>query len=270
MSDLRDTEHQKLCQQQLVRAAPSAVAAVSVAICLTTGAIGAPKNPDLRTDYGQFVHQAQIGSKTRNWIDCGRLAEADIRAQNGVWTPSPEMKALIGKPLPEFASDLQWVNCKPLKLSDLRGHPVFIRFWYFECPMCIASAPLLVELHKDYRPKGLVVIGIHHSKTTRGNTKEEIAAAAKRLGYEFPIAIDNSWNTLDAMWPKTDSRAFSSASFLLDQKGIVVWGHDLGRLQQGSSAANSLQAAIQKVIEKDVASTKGKDTAANNAHQHSH
>lgn len=193
--------------------------------------------------------QHQIGAKT--YVDCGRAAEGDLRipATSGPWKHSLEIQALIGTPAPEFAKDLQWVNCQPLAISELRGHPVFIRFWFRNCSMCVSSAPLMNELQEKYAKDGLVVIGIHHSKTTNGDTVQEVTKAADALGYKYPIAIDNSWNTIERFWIHSSARAYSSASFLVDKNGIIVWGHDLGRLEKGTPAAISLHDAIHKQLD---------------------
>jgi peroxiredoxin len=192
--------------------------------------------------------QHQIGAKTYN--DCGRAAEADMRtpATGAVWKPSKEILSLIGTAAPEFASDLQWVNCKPMTMAQLRGHPVFIRFWYRNCDMCVASSPLMNELESKYAKDGLVVIGIHHAKTTKGDSVEEVAKAAADLGYKNPIAIDNSWNTIEKFWIHSAARAYSSASFLIDKNGVIVWGHDLGRLEKGTPASASLHQKINRLL----------------------
>lgn len=192
--------------------------------------------------------QHQIGAKT--YTDCGRMAEADMRmpATDGTWKPSTEIRELIGTAVPEFDKDLQWVNCQPMTMAQLRGHPVFIRFWYRNCPMCISSAPMMNELQDKYAKDGLVVIGIHHSKTIKGDTVEEVDKAAADLGFKFPIAIDNSWSTIEKFWIHSTSRAYSSASFLIDKNGIIVWGHDLGRLEKDTPASASLHEEIDKLL----------------------
>jgi hypothetical protein len=93
-----------------------------------------------------------------------------------------------------------------------------------------------------------VVIGIHHAKTTRGDSIKEVAAAATKSGFEFPVAIDNSWNTVNRFWIRGTAREYSSASLLIDQNGVIVWGHDLGRLEPNTPAAASLHAAISKLL----------------------
>ncbi len=195
--------------------------------------------------------QHQVGAKI--YTDCGNSADAELRlpASGAVWEPSKEIRALIGTPAPEFARDLQWVNCPAMTMAQLRGHPVFVRFWYRNCKMCDVSAPMMNELQDKYAKDGLVVIGIHHSKTVGGDKPESVAKAALDLGYKFPVAMDNSWNTIGKFWIHGTQRAYSSASFLIDKNGTIVWGHDLGRLESGSPAAVSLESAIDKLLAKD-------------------
>lgn len=195
--------------------------------------------------------QGQIGGKTRGYSDCGRAAEGDLNAHEGSkgsWKTSPEINELIGSAAPEFADDLKWINSDPLTMSKLQGHPIFIRFWNRDCRMCMASGPLMNELYDDYAKDGLVVIGVHHSKSTRADTIEEVASAASSLNYKFPVALDNSWNTISRFWIHSSARNYSSASFLINKDGTIVWGHDLGRLEKGSPAALSLHTAIRKLI----------------------
>lgn len=45
------------------------------------------------------------------------------------------------------------------KMPDLKGRPVVMFFWAHWCPDCKAQAPILAELERDYRDKGLLVIG---------------------------------------------------------------------------------------------------------------
>jgi len=198
-----------------------------------------------------LTEQGLFGAKTRGYSDCGRAAEADLHlpAKSNTYTPSEAVAALIGTQAPEFADDLKWANCQPLSMAKLRGHPVFIRFWYRDCPMCQASAPLMNALYDQYNKEGLVVIGIHHSKTSTGDTIAQVTAAAQKEGFQFPIAIDNSWNTIGRFWIHSKAREYSSASFLIDKNGIIVWGHDLGRLEKDTPAATSLHEAVRKTLE---------------------
>jgi cytochrome c biogenesis protein CcmG, thiol:disulfide interchange protein DsbE len=48
----------------------------------------------------------------------------------------------------------------PLSLTALRGHAVVLNFWASWCIPCRAEAPQLEAVWREFRPKGLVVVGV--------------------------------------------------------------------------------------------------------------
>src|SRR5689334_17941417 len=71
---------------------------------------------------------------------------------------------LLGRPAPPWQAG-RWFNSPPLALADLRGKVVLVR-WFMSprCPLCSATAPALNQLWREYRDRGLVVIGMYHHK----------------------------------------------------------------------------------------------------------
>jgi thiol-disulfide isomerase/thioredoxin len=68
-------------------------------------------------------------------------------------------KALLGKPAPDFKGEF-CLNGKPIKLSDLKGKVVLLDFWAVWCGPCVATFPHLREWHKEYKDKGLELVGV--------------------------------------------------------------------------------------------------------------
>jgi thiol-disulfide isomerase/thioredoxin len=66
---------------------------------------------------------------------------------------------LIGKPAPEIADGFA-LNGKAVKLADLKGKVVMIDFWAVWCGPCVATFPHLRELNKEYKDKGLEIVGL--------------------------------------------------------------------------------------------------------------
>lgn len=70
------------------------------------------------------------------------------------------LPSLKGKPAPELKGVVGWKGEK-VRLADLKGKYVLLEFWGYWCGPCVASMPVLFELHDRFKDKGLAVIGIH-------------------------------------------------------------------------------------------------------------
>ncbi len=131
----------------------------------------------------------------------------------------------LGAAAPAFAVD-GWIGDDPGDIDALRGRVVLVRFWTDTCPYCRASAPALVELDRDYADRGLVVLAIHHPKPRGVATdREEVARIARAWGFRFPVGLDGQWRTIDAWWLDSGERAATSATLVVDKRGIIRWVH---------------------------------------------
>ncbi len=89
---------------------------------------------------------------------------------------------LIGTEAPSWEG-AEWLTTEPLRLEDLRGKVVLVRWWTDTCPYCSRSAPALNEFHARYAQRGLIVIGMYHPKPIdRPITASEIREAAQERG----------------------------------------------------------------------------------------
>jgi peroxiredoxin len=132
---------------------------------------------------------------------------------------------LIGTKAPGWEG-AEWLNTEPLRLEDLRGKVVLVRWWTDTCPYCRRSAPALNEFHARYARRGLIVIGMYHPKPIdRSITASEIREAAQERGFGFPIAIDRGWSVLRHWWLDGGSRSATSVSFLIDRHGVIRYIH---------------------------------------------
>jgi len=179
--------------------------------------------------------------------DFVRAAEGESTNGNE-WKPS-EGAELIGTAAPPWRG-LQWIQGGPLRLEDLMGKVVLVRFWLVGCHYCLHSAPALNEFYEKYQKKGLVVVGIHHPKSSRTRDPEVVRSAVGLLGFKFPIALDNGWDALRSYWLNGGKRSFTSVSFLIDKSGVIRFVHDGGEYYRSKSdaKANSAYEAIDKKI----------------------
>jgi thiol-disulfide isomerase/thioredoxin len=105
-----------------------------------------------------------------------------------------------------------------LSSETLAGKPHLLYFWFTNCPPCMKTSPLLVELHKQYAPKGFEIVGINADKVLELEyTDDDRAAYVKKMGINFPLAH---------MTPELQA-AYGQVSvyptlFLVDKKGTII------------------------------------------------
>lgn len=173
---------------------------------------------------------------------------------------SSASSASVASPAPQDGSDLvgtapgeweatRWRNSPPLTLAGLRGKVVLARWWTAGCPYCEATAPALRDFDRNYRDRGLVVIGFYHHKDDGPLDEALVDRTAAKYGFTFPLAVDPDWHTLDRWWqPAAKKRAFTSVSFLLDRRGRIRHVHPGGEYAKGEPAFDAMKAAIETLL----------------------
>ncbi len=123
-------------------------------------------------------------------------------------------------PAPELQNTI-WLNtASPLRLADLRGKVVIVEMWTFDCINCQHVIPSLKDWYGKYKDQGLVIIGNHFPEFPAERDLNNLKAAVKNYGIEYPIAQDNDGATWSAYnnnyWP---------ALYLIDKQGHIRYVH---------------------------------------------
>jgi peroxiredoxin len=164
--------------------------------------------------------------------------------------------AVVGKPAAEWGPHA-WVQGGPLSLADLRGKVVLVRFFMSaECPYCRGTAPSLNELHREFASQGLVVVGMFTPKPRpRPTSVEEVRDHVQAYSFRFPVAVDDEWTALRALWlDRVPDAAFTSSSLLIDKHGVVRHVHPGGTFAKGGTDPQArrdyeaLHAAIERLL----------------------
>ena len=90
--------------------------------------------------------------------------------QTGQKSPSLALKDLQGR---------------TLRLNDYKGKVVLINFWATWCPPCRAEMPDLIKMQREYRGRGLQVIGVTYPPQTAGEVRRFI----RKLRVNYPVAL---------------------------------------------------------------------------------
>jgi peroxiredoxin len=154
--------------------------------------------------------------------------------------------SLVGTRPPEWRPTL-WLNSPPLRLADLRGKVVLVRWWTADCPFCAISAPALGKLDAAYRERGVVVVGMYHHKGQAPFDPATYRRTAKKLRFTFPLAFDPEWRTLHS-WLRGTSTGFTSVTFLLDQTGVVRYVHPGGGIVEGDDGYARIRQTIEDLL----------------------
>jgi cytochrome c biogenesis protein CcmG/thiol:disulfide interchange protein DsbE len=94
--------------------------------------------------------------------------------------PSP----LLGRPAAAFS--LATFAGPPVSLESLRGKVVLLNFWASWCvPACYDEAPALERTWRDYKDKGVVVVGVDIQ-----DSEEAARKFLAKFGHTFPNAPD--------------------------------------------------------------------------------
>lgn len=139
--------------------------------------------------------------------------------------------ARVGSIAPDFV--LKDVSTGQLvRLSALRGSPVWINFWASWCEACQVEMPQIKKAYDRYKDKGLVVLGVDVQESP-----EDVLKYTKAGGYNWTFVIDADGTLLERY----------------QVNGIPMhWfvGRD-GTLQAaalGSMPEDTLQANIEKIL----------------------
>jgi thiol-disulfide isomerase/thioredoxin len=107
--------------------------------------------------------------------------------------------------IPNFDGATGWVNSPPLTPDDLRGKTVLVDFFEYTCINCLRTLPYLKEWYKRYHKYGFEIISVQTPEFGFSGSRENVEAAARRLGITWPIVIDANnaiWNRYhNSSWP---------------------------------------------------------------------
>lgn len=119
----------------------------------------------------------------------------------------PKVGLGIGNQAPDFTITMD--DGKTIKLSELKGQPVFLNFWATWCPPCKKEMPDIQKISKESR--SVRIIGV--------NVKEnpmQVRSFLNSNGYTFPVGYDTKGD-IAALYMATGI----PTSYAIDTNGII-------------------------------------------------
>jgi thiol-disulfide isomerase/thioredoxin len=139
----------------------------------------------------------------------------------------------VGDPAPKLQTG-KWIQGEPVKSFE-KGKAYLVEFWATWCPPCRTSIPHLNEIHKKFKDKGLVVIGMDCWE----RDESLVAPFVKKMGDKmtYRVALDdktsNKKGQMAQTWMDAAGRDGIPSAFLVDTQGKIAWiGHPMELKEQ--------------------------------------
>jgi thiol-disulfide isomerase/thioredoxin len=131
-----------------------------------------------------------------------------------------ESQLKVGSPAPSVK--VEWANGKVESIAD-PSKTYVVEFWATWCQPCLKSIPHLNELHKKYRNKGLVIIGV--SDEPMSKVKPFVRARGESMAYN--VGADSPEKETTKAWREAAKQDGIPCAFVVRDSKIVWIGHPL-------------------------------------------
>ena len=123
--------------------------------------------------------------------------------------------------------------------QQVAGQPHLLYFWFTNCPPCLKTAPLLVELYKKYSPRGFKIIAVNADKLLELPYDDKVRTAyVKETGINFTTATLNA--TMQQIYGGVN---VFPTMFFVDKRGTIV--KQFVNFQEKPALEGAIQAALK-------------------------
>ena len=171
---------------------------------------------DLDTRRGKTMAQKfEDGVAYRSIITLAIMGTLAIIIAGLLRPNSPQATSTIalqaGSTAPNFT--LTTPGGKRISLSDYRGKPVMLNFWYATCPGCLTEIPGIQKFYATQHTAGkdAVILGMNIL-----DNAQTVAQFVQQHGLTYPMALDQNQQVM-ALYHVNST----PASYFIDRQGII-------------------------------------------------
>lgn len=160
----------------------------------------------------------------------------------GVDPDAPQSSQAVDKSRFKMAPGLvgiaDYLNTTPEELESRIGDSVVLYdIWTYSCINCLRTLPYITAWDEKYADQGLLIIGVHSPEFEFEKDVDNVRRAVEKHGIEYPVVLDNDWETWDAFenryWPR---------KYVADHEGYVRYD------RIGEGGYQETERVIQKLL----------------------
>ncbi|MDE0265949.1 MAG: redoxin domain-containing protein [Thaumarchaeota archaeon] len=160
----------------------------------------------------------------------------------GVDPDAPQSSQAVDKSRFKMAPDMvgiaDYLNTTPEELEARIGDSVVLYdIWTYSCINCLRTLPYITAWDEKYADQGLLIIGVHSPEFEFEKDVDNVRRAVEKHGIEYPVVLDNDWETWDAFenryWPR---------KYVADHEGYVRYD------RIGEGGYQETERVIQKLL----------------------
>jgi peroxiredoxin len=120
------------------------------------------------------------------------------------------------------------------EIRQFRGKVLYVDFWASWCTTCVKSFPFLNDLEREFRDRGLQVLGINVDQKA-----DDAKAFLARHPARFMLAADRS-----GACPRSFDVHAMPATYLIDRHGVVRYSHYGFRAEQAEQIRSQVNTLL--------------------------
>jgi len=130
--------------------------------------------------------------------------------------PKPAPAVVITLPASVVNVEMRAVSGAPIKLSNYEGKVLVVNLWATWCGPCRMEIPELVKLYKEFRSKGLEVVGL---STENPDASLE---GVKQFVEDYEVNYRIGWSPAEVSIALMQGREAIPQSFVISRSGRVI------------------------------------------------
>jgi thiol-disulfide isomerase/thioredoxin len=142
-----------------------------------------------------------------------------------------------GRQIPDFVTET--FDGSPFTSDDIAGTPHMVYVWFSNCPPCLQTGPLLVELFDEYKDTGFEIMAANADKFLELPYDDQVRSDyVNRLGMDFTLA-----HLTSEMHEAYGGVSIFPTMFFVDRDGTVL--RHFVNFQEKEILAEAIEATLE-------------------------